>query len=270
MTFDIPKEFTDRLDASQAVGVADSRKFERLHAGNERWMVPNWALLRLGFPPKTDDEDLAYLHQVAASRTPQGIATAQYWATHGLTSEWEDLLKQYTSKVGPAQAKQAEKLLDDALMMVNNATQTAKSSTARKRPFIVDPTLELVIERPGNNPSFPSGHTSAAYAACLVLAHLMPDRKAEFMGMAKQASWARVYGGVHFPTDVIAGVKLATTITSLLTRQSKAKPKLGTATGAPTGTAGNTGVAGGRHGALAGAAHLTGPALAGAPAPLAA
>lgn len=248
---EVPAEFIAKLDAAVAEGIADARTFASEHTPSERWMVPDWAMLKMKWPPKDDAKDLAYLHQVARTRTPEGIAAARYWSSHGLVDEWEQLLEQYTKQVGPAQARSARKLLHDALAMMNTITQTAKAGAARKRPFVVDPSLPLAVERPGNNPSYPSGHTTAAYAACMVLSHLMPDRTAEFMGMAREASWARVYSGVHFPTDVIAGAKLAATVTSYLIRNSMAQPQRGTAGST------NPGVAGGRR-ALPGAVQLAG------------
>lgn len=250
-TLEVPDEFRARLDKAVAEGAADALEFAREHTPAERWMVPDWAMLRMQWPPKDDGPDLAYLHQVARTRTKEGIAAAQYWSRHGLTDEWEQQLEEYTRQVGPAQARAARKLLHDALMMVNTITQTAKAGAARKRPFVVDPSLKLAVERPGNNPSYPSGHTTAAYAACLVLAHLMPARREEFMRLAREASWARVYAGVHFPTDVLAGAKLATTVTNYLIANSLAQPL-------PGGVARrNPSVAGGRQ-ALPGAVQLAG------------
>ncbi|MCW2925512.1 MAG: phosphatase family protein [Thermoleophilia bacterium] len=252
---EVPADFMALLDGAVRDGTADANAFAREHTPAERWMVPDWALLRMGWPPQDDKEDLAYLHAVAKTRTPKGVEAAQYWAKHGLTDEWERMLDEYAKRVGPVQARAGRKLLHDALMMTNEVTQTAKAAANRKRPFVVDPTLELAVDKPGNNPSYPSGHASAAFAACMVLAHLMPDRADHFMELAKEASWARVYAGVHFKTDVVAGAKMAATVVSYLTRTSMAVPATGT-------DSTNPGVAGTRR-RIPGAT-LAGPALMGA------
>jgi hypothetical protein len=179
-------------------------------------MVGAFALTTIGWPPRSDEKDLARLHELAKTRTPEQNESARWWSDHGLGESWMQQLEAYRAKAGPAQAKAAEKLLNDTLLIVNQATQISKASNARVRPFVVDPKLELIVEKPGNNPSFPSGHTSAAYAAALVLAYLMPERQQEFMGMAEQAAFSRVYSGVHFPTDIQAGAKLATTIAAYM------------------------------------------------------
>lgn len=221
---DVPADFRAQLATAVREGVADATAYARGRPRSERDGVVDWALLRMKFPPRSDEAELQQLHRIASARTDAGVARARFWSEHGLTEEWERLLEDYARRAGPVQAQRARKLLGDALMMVNTITQTAKASNLRQRPFAVDPSLPLAVDKPGNNPSYPSGHTSAAFAACTVLAHLMPDRAQEFMAMASEASWARVYSGVHFPSDVMAGAKLATTVATHLARTSGAAP----------------------------------------------
>lgn len=252
---DVPADIEAKIQAAIASANPDIATFEHEHRPSERWMIGEWALQQLGFPPKGEEQaaELAYLHRLADSRTPDGIAAARFWSEHGLTDGWEGYLDEYRRKVGPAQARAASKLLHDTLMMVNHTTQVAKATSMRDRPFTVDPTLPLAVDKPGNNPSYPSGHTTAAFAAATVLAHLMPDRRAEFFDIAKQAAFARLYAGVHFPSDVMAGVKLATTMATYQVRHTIARPVEGTATV-------NPGVAGTRR-RIPGAAQLAGERL---------
>lgn len=217
-TLQVVQGVSDPIAASLVAAGADVATFMSEHTEKDKWKIGQFALNHLGWPPRTDveEKELALMHAIAATRTPGGIEAAKFWSDHGMRDVWEPWLRLYASTHSVQQARAATQLLHDTLDQVNEYTQIAKAAAARKRPFVVDPTLEVAVEKPGNNPSFPSGHTSAAFAAATVMSYLMPERSKEFMGMAMQTAYARVYGGVHFPSDVAAGAKLATTIASYL------------------------------------------------------
>ena len=85
-----------------------------------------------------------------------------------------------------------------------------KNLSARIRPFNVDPTFENLygIFNGIKDWSFPSGHTSASFAAALAI--ILWDRKKGIPAviLAALIAVSRLYLTVHFPTDVIAGLLL--------------------------------------------------------------
>ena len=82
-----------------------------------------------------------------------------------------------------------------------------KQSLKRDRPCerIVD--VEFRV-RPPDRFSFPSGHTTSAFLMMTLLAGFFPALKIPALLWATTVGFARVYLGVHYPTDVLAGAIL--------------------------------------------------------------
>ena len=76
---------------------------------------------------------------------------------------------------------------------------------ARPRPFDVIGGIELLIQAPTDF-SFPSGHTSAAFAAAVVMLMNRSNMKYCLLGFAVVMGFSRIYLHVHYLTDVIGGV----------------------------------------------------------------
>lgn len=64
--------------------------------------------------------------------------------------------------------------------------------------------------------SYPSGHATYAYLAGIVLADLVPQKSEQIYERAFAFGENRVIGGVHYPSDVEAGRRLASMIAVLI------------------------------------------------------
>jgi len=110
-----------------------------------------------------------------------------------------------------------KKLLQDALYMggsvllTTGLTYSIKNIVNRKRPFYEYP---FIVKRDKVSYwlSFPSGHTSAAFCTATSLA--LRYRKWYVITpayiYASSVAWARMYQGVHYPSDVLAGAIIGT------------------------------------------------------------
>ncbi len=93
-----------------------------------------------------------------------------------------------------------------AILASGIVTQSTKHIVNRKRPFA---SYSFIVQRDDTEIwlSFPSGHTSAAFCTATSLA--LRYRKWYVMApayvYATSVAWARMYQGVHYPSDVLAG-----------------------------------------------------------------
>lgn len=77
----------------------------------------------------------------------------------------------------------------------------------RDRPPLADPDPEPLVRLPATG-SFPSGHATVAFACATALALAVPRLALPLYALAALVAWSRVYVGVHYPLDVLAGAVL--------------------------------------------------------------
>lgn len=83
---------------------------------------------------------------------------------------------------------------------------TIKPLVSRARPWVVMEGFQVLVKS-GDPNSFPSGHTCAAFAFALAVCMAAEERwmKVAAVAAAVLMGASRLYVGVHFPSDVLAG-----------------------------------------------------------------
>jgi undecaprenyl-diphosphatase len=85
----------------------------------------------------------------------------------------------------------------------------AKFLFNRARPFISDTDIAPLIKTPSSS-SFPSGHSATAAAGALTLSAVYPSFAPAFILSGTLVALSRIYLGVHYPFDVVAGLLIGT------------------------------------------------------------
>lgn len=81
-----------------------------------------------------------------------------------------------------------------------------KNIVARTRPYEVIDGLILLVEKQSDF-SFPSGHSCASFAAAMAYYKMLPKKYGvPAVILAALIAFSRLYVGVHYPSDVIAGI----------------------------------------------------------------
>ena len=85
-----------------------------------------------------------------------------------------------------------------------------KHLVARPRPFLVNTDVDLYINAPTSH-SFPSGHSTASFAAVTSLFGMLKEKRwiaYSALGLAILIVFSRLYNYVHYPSDVLCGMIL--------------------------------------------------------------
>ena len=90
------------------------------------------------------------------------------------------------------------------ILLAESSSGALKNWADRDRPPLSNPEPEPLVDLPATS-SFPSGHATVSFACATVLALAVPRLRLPLYALAALIAFSRVYVGVHYPFDVLAG-----------------------------------------------------------------
>jgi hypothetical protein len=153
-------------------------------------------------------DGLAEVRAIALARTPEQTAITLKWVPFSgplFNAIATDLIEKYhRSELEAARIlAYANTASFDAII----ACFDVKFTYWFIRPTKADPTITLATPLP-NHPSYPSAHSCQTGAFQGVLENAFPSERAMLDAEAQEASISRVYGGLHYRFDGVAGLAL--------------------------------------------------------------
>lgn len=177
------------------------------------WVLQDGGEFRPAPPPVPGsavfERDLDEVRRMEAERTLDQTNAALYWATDAPSAWWELFAEQEIRqrKLTPLHAARAQALVSIAIYDAFVAGWDAKYHYWLLRPISADTTVRTLFSTPPF-PSYPSGHSTISTAAAEVFTYLFPDAAEDYHAKAREASHSRVWGGVHYRFDILAGEEL--------------------------------------------------------------
>jgi membrane-associated phospholipid phosphatase len=152
---------------------------------------------------------LAEVRAISDARTPEQLATAQFWNTSvaPFTAGALNLIADDLIEAHHRTEREAARILayaNAAAFDAQIACFDAKFTYWFIRPSQADTAITLPIGLP-NHPSYPSAHSCITSALMTVVADALPSERSKLEGIVEIAGLSRMYGGIHYRFDIEAG-----------------------------------------------------------------
>lgn len=186
------------------------------------WTIKDLNQFKATPPPSPSDKtfwenQLAQVKQAMQQATKEQKQKILFWAAMlGPNSgSWEYIINTYMAEHHTSLEKRMEirAILAITIFDAMVATFNSKYIYDVKRPLMMDPHLKPFIETP-NFPSYPSAHSVICKAVADVMSLYLPENRDQWQELANEAGLSRIWAGIHFPTDHVAGQELGKRIAS--------------------------------------------------------
>ena len=154
----------------------------------------------------------------------QAAGAAFYYAVDVSLIVLEDVnqkIHEYKLDTNPPRAARTYALAFAAMLDAYIACWNAKYHYIVGRPIHFDPTIDTLWT---TYPlaAYPSGHSSNLTAPATVLGYLFPRDAHYFLSRAKENAASRMWAGIHFRSDFVAGVAMGQEVGKAVIEYAKA------------------------------------------------
>ena len=156
--------------------------------------------------------DLALVLEAQRQRTPELVKRAIADSEFNIFCIMEPLDPGLTADRLPLTVKFFKRVHGD----VRNLINATKDTWQRPRPFLVSNEVKPLGEPLRTKWSYPIGTTIFGTVTAIVLADMVPQKRAEIFARADEYAAGRVVIGVHYPSDIDASRSAATAIVAVL------------------------------------------------------
>ena len=131
----------------------------------------------------------------------------------------------------PGRFPKTEALFKEVEAEAKTVTDNAKNQFKAPRPYHVAPQRfpHSIEHEDPTHYSYPSGHSTRGTVFAALLAELFPEKRSALFKKGRETGWLRVIGGVHFPSDVLAGRVLGQALAKEFLRSEKFQADLAAA-----------------------------------------
>jgi membrane-associated phospholipid phosphatase len=196
------------------------------HPGNwKTFVIPSGADHGVPPPPGAEAtaEELAWLKVAVAETNPAIAQQVRFWDAGPPSYRWMDIVTQRQIAGQPLGASpfRAYSYVAMAIYDATIAASNAKETYKRPRPVFSTSSVQPRVRVPESY-SYPSEHAATAAAAAAVLSYLVPAQASHFEKLAEEAGKSRLYAGVEYPTDYLAGLELGKRVAAQVIAKARA------------------------------------------------
>ena len=209
-----------------------TKPYEPLAGTLQTWVLASGDALRPPPPLAYDSPELAAeLSEIKAiTHTWQLDQQAMYWQTlDGVFDYWYDNASRHIFEhhldSNPPQAARIYAALSISQYDAYIACWDAKYTYWAMRPFQLDKEIVTLFPTP-NHPSYPSGHGCTLGAVAATLGKLFPEQAEFINGVADKQAESRIDAGIHFRSDIKAGLALGRAVSDLVFKRVEAMTQL--------------------------------------------